>query len=177
MCDMIPQAFPRLRSLYISFQCWLDWGSGGAGDDLISQVETIFLGPLEDMLRACLLGRSGQVGCGHGYVGLELNVAMQRGAWFVLLHKYHKLLGPKLKVESVDALSRGRFWKPLRRGSGAMTDEGDGIGASHEMEDDDDGFGYWICGGWEDVKVFGGADYWLMTNWGDSKWMGVKETY
>lgn len=58
-----------------------------------------------------------------------------------------------------------------------MTDEGDGIGASHEMEDDDDGFGYWICGGWEDVKVFGGADYWLMTNWGDSKWMGVKETY
>ena len=178
ICGMIPRTFPHLRSLYISFQSWLDRGSGmrGPSDDVISEVETIFLGPVDDMLRACQLGRSGQEGCSHGYVGLELNVAIQRGAWFVLLHKYHRLLGAKLNVESIDGLSRGRFWKPLRFGSGVETDDGDDTGPVHGMKDGDDRFGYWICGGWEDMKVFGTADYWMMTSWGD-KWMGVKETY
>lgn len=172
LCDLIPRTFPHLRSLYISFQCWLDPGSprGGPGGDVISEVETIFLSPVEDMMRACLLGRSKQEcdGDGHGYRDLELNLAIQRGAWRVLLAKYHKLLGAKLKVESVDELSRGRFWKPLPR-----LVSGGGIG--DEETDGDDGFGYWICGGWEDMQAFG-HDYWIMTNWGD-KWTGVKDTY
>lgn len=85
-----------------------------------------------------------------------------------MLHKYHKLLGPKLKVESVDGLSRGRFWKPFRLGNGAAA----GYGADNV----DDESGYWICGGWEDMKAFGAGDYWIMTRWGD-KWTGVKDTY
>lgn len=178
LSGMIPRTFPHLRNLYISFQCWLDQGSGrrGPGDDLISEVETIFLRPLEDLLRAYLLGRSEQEGRGHNHAGLELNVAIQRGAWFVLLHKYHKLLGAKLNVESVDALSRGRFWKPLRLSCGVEADEGNVTSAGHGVGDDDDRFGYWICGGWEDMNAFGTADYWMMTSWGD-KWTGVKETY
>lgn len=179
LCGMMPRTFPHLRSLYVSFQCWLDRGSSvrGASDDVISEVETIFLGPVEDMLRAFRLGQSRQEGCSHGYVGLEFNVAIQRGAWFVLLHKYHKLLGGQLKVESVDGLSRGRFWKPLGLGSRRETDHGVGSGAGHGVGEGDDHFGYWICGGWEDMKVFGTTDYWMMTRWGDAKWIGVKETY
>lgn len=77
LCGMIPLTFPHIRSLYISFQCWLDQGSAirRPSDDVISEVETIFLGPVDHMLRACLLGRPGQWRRDHGHVGLELDVA------------------------------------------------------------------------------------------------------
>ena len=175
LCSMIPQTFPHLRNLYLSFQCWLSLASpaGWPGDDFISEVEAIFLGPVEDMLRAWARSRSGQEK--HGYKDLELNVAIQRGAWFVLRTKYYKLLGRKLKSECVD-MSRGRFWKPLRLDSSAAADTVDGIRAGGGEGSGNDGFGYWICGGWEDMDAYGSSDYWIMTNWGD-KWTGVKETY
>ncbi|GKT48626.1 uncharacterized protein ColSpa_08807 [Colletotrichum spaethianum] len=164
LCATMPQTFPRVRRLYISFQSWLDPGfpRGGPDGDVISEIDTIFLGPVENMMRT-YLRQPRQV---PGYGNMELNVAIQRGAWHVLLAKYHKLLGAKLRLESVDELSRGRFWKALGSGTG-------GNAASEENEDDE--FGYWICGGWEDMKLFG-HDYWTMTNWGD-KWTGTKDTY
>ncbi|WYZ42218.1 hypothetical protein EsH8_V_001113 [Colletotrichum jinshuiense] len=163
LCATIPQTFPHVRSLYISFQSWLDPGipRGGPDGDVISEVETIFLGPVEDMMRTCL--KRPEQGPGRG--NMELNVAIQRGAWRVLLAKYQKLLGAKLKLETVDELSRGRFWKAL----------GSGTGGDAGSENEDDEFGYWICGGWEDMRSFG-HDYWIMTNWGD-KWTGTRDTF
>jgi len=145
LCELIPQMFPRLQRLYISYQCWLESGCPLEGD-LISVAETAFLGPVEDMLRS-YRGRR-QEGS-----GLELNVAIQHGAWRVMLAKYRTLLGSELRVESADRLARGRFWKQL----------------------DDNGFGYWICCGWEDTKAFG-LDYWFMSNWGN-KWTDVKDIF
>ena len=145
------------------------------GPDYISDLEAIFLGPVEDMLRVWAQSRSGVEKVDRGYKDVELNVAIQRGAWFVLRAKYYKLLGRKLKSETVD-MSRGRFWKPLRLDSSAAADDGDGIIASGGEGSEDGGVGYWICGGWEDMDVFGPHNYWIMANWGD-KWTGVKETY
>ncbi len=145
LCGSIPKTFPHLRSLYISFQCWLNSPPGKDWEeDIISEVETIYLGPVENMLRE--------------YSGsLRLNVAIQSGAWFTLLDKYYQLLGAGLKLESVDGF-RGRFWKPLSREGG--DDEG--------LDNGDDGFGYWICTGWDDVKAIGHG-YWIVCNWGQ-KW-------
>ena len=181
LCQMIPQTFPRLRRLYISFQCWLDSGSHG-GADLISDVETIFLGPVEDMMRAYLLERSRQEGrdhghnLSHGYGDLELNAAIQWGAWFTLLKKYMQLEGTKLKFESDDFMAwRGRFWKPLRLGSDAVTGSGsDGGGTGYE-ENGGEGCGYWICGGWQDADPYG-TNYWEFVNWG-WKWNWGGTTY
>ncbi|KAK3313317.1 hypothetical protein B0H66DRAFT_522255 [Apodospora peruviana] len=156
LCGLISQTFPHLGRLYISFQCHLHPGSflrPGADVDIISEVETIFLGPVEDMLRTYYY----QV---RQDAPLELNVAIQSGAWRVLLAKYHQLLGgAKLRVESADELARGRFWKPL----------GQTVGRDDDDDDDGGEFGYWICGGWDDMRGLGN-DYWNMTNWG-GKWM------
>ena len=57
-----------------------------------------------------MLGRSEQEGC----VDLELNVAVQRGAWATLLNKYYELLGTKLRAESADTTMRGDSGKQTR---------------------------------------------------------------
>lgn len=144
-CDMILGMLPQLRYLYISFQCWLNPPPSSESNDVISELETIFLGPLEKMLMR--MRSRGQK--------LELNVAIQRCAWYILLRKYHTLLGNNIRVESIDEICRGRFWKPL-------ADAGDG-----------DGDGYWICGGWEDMKGFG-TEYWM--TWGNA-WTPVWDTF
>jgi len=170
LCNTIPQMFPHLRRLYISFQCWLNPGSYRGEGDPISEVETIFLGPVEDMMRSYLQRRPNRGNShDHSHGDLELQVAIQRGGWHVLLRKYHKLLGDKLIIYSDDDLSRGRFWKPLRLNGPADTSSG-GAGAGYE-EKDGDGCGYWICGGFEDMRNWG-LDYWLIAHWGE-KWVGL----
>lgn len=148
LCDLLPEACPYLANLYISFQCWLTPGSTrGDSNDSISEMETIFLGPVERMLRAFGPAK-----------GKEFNVAIQVGAWNVLLKKYSTLLGTALRVESEDGLIRGRFWKTLRPPDGSHHDTsgaGDATGSP----------GYWICGGWDDMEGLGG-DYWIVANWG-----------
>ena len=138
------KTFPHVQSLYISFQSWLDPGPGSSSlqDDVISEVESIFLGPVEQMLR--LLGPG---------PGKEFNIAIQRGAWFVLLRKYNKLYGSRLRVESEDGPMRGRFWRSLSL-------------SSNHHDDGCDNFGYWICGGWNDMDFVGAQDYWTISNWG-----------
>lgn len=151
LCAMVPRSLPHVHSLYISIQSWIDPPSLGAQDDGISYVESIILGPVEDMLRLLEPGPS-----------KEFNVAIQKGAWFVLLNKYNKLYGPKLRVESQDGLIRGRFWKSL------------GLSSS-QRGDPVDPFGYWICGGWNDIEYVG-YNYWTIFNWG-YKWTGVPDTF
>lgn len=160
LCTTLTETFPHLCKLYISFQCWLSPGvprSGGDGD-AISEMETIFLGPVEQMLRA--LGPRPDK---------EFRVAIQRGAWVVLHAKYHSLLGTALRVESVDDQGRGRFWKPLCR----LGDNGDDDNG--RVRGEEDGIGYWICSGWEDIDTFG-HDYWTITHWGN-KWTGTRDTF
>jgi len=153
LCTSIPQIFPHLRSLYISFQCWLTPSVPRSHeDDVISEVEVIFLAPIENMRRAW----SGN---------LELNVAVQSGAWGVLLKKYQTLLGADLRTKGGGWPARGRFWKPL--GPSVRETGGGGEG---DAGVEDGGSGYWICGGWEDVKAIG-QGYWVICNWGD-KWHG-----
>ncbi|KAK2613238.1 hypothetical protein N8I77_000162 [Diaporthe amygdali] len=152
LCAMIPKSFTHVQSLYISFQSWLQPSRRGAQDDVISEVESIILGPVEDMLRL-LDPRSGK----------EFNVAIQTGAWRILLNKYNKLYGSRLKVETEDGLMRGRFWKSLDL-------------CDSQKDDDLDKFGYWICGGWNDIEFLGPQDYWLLTNWGDT-WTEVGTTF
>ena len=150
LCGSIPKTFPHLRSLYVSFQCWLNSPPGKDWEeDIISEAEAIFLGPVENMLRAC-----------NG--SLRLYVAIQSGGWFTLLAKYQQLLGAGLRVELVDGLTRGRFWKPLFREVVR-----DGGGDDEELNSGDDSFGYWICTGWDDVKAIG-QGYWIVCNWGQN---------
>lgn len=152
MCAMFPRSLPHVRSLYISIQSWIDPPALGAQDDGISYVESIILAPVEDMLRLLKPGPS-----------KEFHVAIQRGAWFILLNKYNKLYGSKLRVESQDGLTRGRFWKSL---SLSDSQKGDSV----------DNFGYWICGGWSDMEFVGFQNYWIQTSWGD-RWIGRGEIF
>lgn len=152
VCAMVPRSLPHVRSLYVSIQSWIDPPGLGNQVDGISFVESIILAPVEDMLRLLEPGPS-----------KEFHVAIQRGAWFILLNKYNKLYGSKLRVESQDGLTRGRFWKSLDLPS---SQKGDPV----------DTFGYWICGGWDDMKLLGSHNYWTMTSWGD-KWTGVPDTF
>lgn len=156
LCTMLPEAFPHLRRLYISFQCWVDppFPKRDGDGDGISDVEAVVLGPVERMLRVLGPAR-----------GKEFNVAIQRTGWYVLFKKYQTLLGSKLRFESVDDLVRGRFWKPLGP-LGAVEHD------AHGCYNEDADFGYWICGGWDDYPIHA---YWLPEAWG-YKWTGAPET-
>lgn len=160
----IPENFPYLRRLYISFQCHLDppLGRGGVHEDIISEVETIFLGPVEDMVRIL-----------HHMAGpeVEINIAIQRSAWKVLLAKYMTLLGTGLKAESADLVMRGRFWKALSPATARTLASGENEAADVEGKEK---LGYWICAGWDDMNQH--HDYWITSNWG-VKWAGVGTTF
>lgn len=160
----IPENFQHLRRLYISFQCHLDplLGRGGVHEDIISEVETIFLGPVEDMVRIL-----------HHMAGpeVEINIAIQRGAWKVLLAKYMTLLGTGLKAESADLVMRGRFWKALSPATARTLASGENEAADVEGKEK---LGYWICAGWDDMNQH--HDYWITSNWG-VKWAGVGTTF
>ncbi|KAK0652762.1 hypothetical protein B0T16DRAFT_406768 [Cercophora newfieldiana] len=159
LCGSIPQTFPNLQSLYISFQCWLNppsTANKGVNDDVISEVESIFLGPVEDMMRAC--------GSNNHNGKLELSVAIQSGAWSTLLAKYEQVLGAGLKAELYED-GRGRFWKPLLPSQGFQgvhDRSGGGVDDGEENR-----LGYWICSGWDDIQAIG-QGYWIMCNWGQT---------
>lgn len=150
-CAVIPRSFPHLRRLYISIQSWIDPPGMGPRHDGISYVERVILGPVEDMLRSLEPGP-----------GKEFKIAIQHGAWYVLLRKYYSLYGAKLRRRSLDMLTRGRFWKPLDLPGSQKGDH---------VED----FGYWICGGWDDME-YADLCYWMRTSWGD-RWTGALETF
>lgn len=132
LCAIMPETFPAVRFLYISVQSWLAPSSINSLEDPISDLEQIFLGPVEQMLRA--MGPR---------LGREFNVAIQQGAWRLLLRKHSHMHGSAL------AMSGQRFWKSL------------GVADGDEM-------GYWICSGWDDIG-FIGCDYWMFNFWG-RKW-------
>ncbi|KAH6655997.1 hypothetical protein BKA67DRAFT_657891 [Truncatella angustata] len=151
LCAMIPDTFPHVRRLYISFQCELVPPSDIRDNDNISKVESIFLGPVEQMLRILGPGR-----------GKQFNVAIQRGGWYTMLWKYYTLLGTRLRAESSDGLMRGKFWKSLcPSGNNDQDVRGD--------------YGYWICAGWWDMDAIT-YDHWIMSNWG-CKWVGPTDTF
>ncbi|KAK4442792.1 hypothetical protein QBC34DRAFT_386897 [Podospora aff. communis PSN243] len=160
----VPETFPHLRRLYVSFQCHLDppFGRSAVDGDIITEVETIFLGPVEDMVRI-LHHRAGPK--------VEINVAIQRGAWRVLLSKYMTLLGTGLRAESADLVMRGRFWKAL--GPATVGSLGSGESETSSAKGNDS-LGYWICGGWDDMKHH--HDYWINSSWG-SYWNGMGTTF
>jgi hypothetical protein len=78
LCALLPEALPYLDKLYISFQCWLNPGCRGCNNDNISEMETLFLGPVEHMLRT--FGPTSDK---------KFNVAIQQGGWFILLRKHN----------------------------------------------------------------------------------------
>jgi len=131
LCRMIPLAFPNIRYLYISLECFIGPQNPNQFPDTILATEEIVLGPIEDMIRTLGPGR-------------ECSIAIQGGAWTVLLKKYRYMYESALRVEMENCI-RGRFWKAL--------------------DPSLDGLGYWICSGWDDI-AFLGRDYWTFDLWG-----------
>lgn len=121
LCRMVPEVFPNVHYLYISLQLRF-WSPLAEFYDLISVLEQVILGSIEDMLRN--LGLSS---------GREFNVAISRLAWDVLYQKNTDLDSSKVKCEG--HMSNDRFWKPL--------------GPPGIEVPEDHMLGYWICSGWD----------------------------
>lgn len=163
LCAMIPETFPSLRSLHISFQSWLgpreQPPQNPASVDLISDLEKIFLGPIEKMIQTSSFEQP-----------VEFNVAIQRAAWEVLMSKYRTLLGETLQFETVDYSTRGgtrgRFWKPLPGSDNPGRD----------VSTKNNNPGYWVCEGWDDIPdwLSTPAD-WCRTYWGE-RWLSGPST-
>ncbi|EPE05419.1 hypothetical protein F503_02158 [Ophiostoma piceae UAMH 11346] len=167
LCAMIPTTFPHLQMLYLSHDSWLAPPERGPEHDGISEMEEVFLGPIEDMLRGWR--DSGAKQGSRTGLSLEVNVAIQSAGWGVLMRKYAKILGPEALVRADffdDNGVRGRFWKSLDENKGTET-------GMETATTDTDGFGYWICSGFDDVGNTG-HDYWIRQPWG-TKWVEIND--
>lgn len=141
LCRMMPHTFPNVRHLYVALQACLV-PPKSRDIDVLSEVERLFLQPVEDMFRSL---------CPE--TGKNFGLAIQRGCWQAFANRLTRR-GPRHHriYESFDdgASYQERIWRPLG----------------------DDGSGYWLRPGWDDFAVFGHQDYWLLGFWGMEHFRG-----
>lgn len=134
LCRMVPTAFPNVRRLHIALEAYIAPPHTWQTDNVLRDVDTVILGPIEDMFRQL-----------NPTEEKDFSLAIQRGACFALPYCLPDRCAGIFHQGFEDGSYQPLAWKPL----------------------DEDGAGYTLRTGWDDLPLYSMFDPWRR---GDGFW-------